>query len=116
MRRVVTVNCVAVALILILMAVAAPSADRAPKSLPLPFHTRVTLTGETLGSLPGHHRRGHVFATARWNNGTRYVVATPRTDSMGRWQVTFRPSHRGFYQLRILTPDAAVFQYAFSVH
>jgi len=116
MRRVVTVNCVAVALILILMAVAAPSADRAPKSLPLPFHTRVTLTGETLGSLPGHHRRGHVFATARWNNGTRYVVATPRTDSLGRWRVTFRPAHRGFYQLRILTPDAAVFQYAFSVH
>jgi hypothetical protein len=35
---------------------------------------------------------------------------------MGRWRVTFRPSHRGFYQLRILTPDAAVFQYAFSVH
>jgi len=116
MRRVVTVNCVAIALVLILMAVAAPSADRATKSLPLPFHTSVTLTGETLGSLPGRHRTGHVFATARWNDGTRYVVGTPSTDSLGHWRVRFHPSHRGYYQLRILTPDAAVFQYAFTVH
>jgi len=116
MRRIITVNCAAVALILILMAVAAPSADRGPKSLPLPFHTSVTLTGDTLGSLPGHHRTGHVFATATWNHGVRYVVGTPSTDSLGRWRVRFHPSHRGFYELRILTPDAAVFQYAFTVH
>jgi hypothetical protein len=115
MRRTIAVNCFAVVSILLAVAVAAPSIDRAPKSLPLPLHTRVTLTGQTLGSLPGHHVKGRVFATARWNQGPKYAVATPRTDSLGRWRVTFHPSHRGFYQLRILTPDSAVFQYAFSV-
>jgi hypothetical protein len=116
MRRTISVNSLAVVLILIAVAVAAPSIDRAPKSLPLPFHTSVTLTGQTLGSLPGHHVKGRVFATARWNQGVRYVVATPRTDALGRWSVRFHPSHRGFYKLRILTPDSAVLQYAFSVH
>ncbi|HEU5371599.1 MAG TPA: hypothetical protein VFU51_04350 [Gaiellaceae bacterium] len=116
MRRVVTVNCLALLLVLIAVAVAAPSIERARKSLPLPFHTRVTLTGQTLGSRPGQHVRGHVFATARWNDGARYVVATPLTDQSGRWRVTFHPSHRGLYTLRILTPDAGLFQYAFTVH
>jgi hypothetical protein len=95
--------------------VAAPALDRAPKSLPLPFHTRVTLTGQTLGSSPGGHEQGHVFATARWNRGSQYVVGTPRTDSLGRWTVKFNPSHRGFYRLRILTPDSAALEYAFNV-
>src|SRR4051794_5870530 len=115
MRRIITVNGLAVVLILIVVGVAAPSVERNPKSLPLPFHTRVTLTGETLGSLAGQHMKGHVFATARWNNGHRYVVATPLTDSLGRWRVAFHPSHRGFYQLRILTPDSAVLEYSFTV-
>jgi len=44
------------------------------------------------------------------------VVATPLTDQSGRWRVTFHPSHRGLYTLRILTPDAGLFQYAFTVH
>ena len=35
--------------------------------------------------------------------------------SLGRWRVSFLPSHRGFYKLRILTPDAAVLDYAFTV-
>ena len=116
MRRVIVVNTLGIALILIVVAVAAPSLDRSPKSLPLPMHSRVTLTGQTLGSQPGHHRQGHVFATARWNQGGQYVVATPRTDSLGQWRVTFQPSHRGLYELRILTPDSAVLEYAFNVH
>jgi hypothetical protein len=115
MRRTIAVNCLALVLILMAVAVAAPSIDRAPKSFPLSFHTRVTLRGQTLGSRPGHHVKGRVFATARWNQGPKYVVATPRTDSLVRWSVMFHPSHRGFYKLRILTPDSAVFQYAFTV-
>jgi hypothetical protein len=115
MRRVITANGFAVVLILITVAVAAPAVERTSRTLPLPLHTRVTLTGQTLGSRPGLHMKGHVFATARWNQGGRYVVATPVTDSLGRWHVSFRPSHRGFYALRILTPDAAVLDYAFTV-
>src|SRR5690348_15348145 len=115
MRRVITVNGLAVFLILVVVGVAAPSVERGPKTLPLPLHTRVTLTGQTLGSHAGQHVRGHVFATARWNNGGRYVLATPRTDALGRWRVTFHPSHRGLYTLRILTPDAGVLDYAFTV-
>jgi hypothetical protein len=82
----------------------------------LPLHTRVAFSGQTLGSRPGQHVTGHVFATARWNHGARYVVATPATDAVGQWRVTFHPSHRGFYTLRILTPDAGVLEYAFIVH
>jgi len=115
MRRVITVNGLAVLLTLIAVGVAAPSAELSLKTLPLPLHTRVTLTGQTLGSRPGQHVRGHVFATARWNHGGRYVLATPRTDALGRWRVTFHPSHRGLYTLRILTPDAGVLDYAFTV-
>jgi hypothetical protein len=115
MRRVITVNCIALLVILTAMAVTAPSADRAPDGLLLPLHTRVTLTGQTLGSHPGQHMKGHVFATARWNEGASYVVATPTTDVLGRWQVTFRPSHLGFYSLRIRTPDSAALEYAFTV-
>jgi hypothetical protein len=115
MRRTVTVNCLAVILILIAVAVAAPAIERTGRSLPLPLHTRVTLTGQTLGSRPGQHVKGHVFATARWNNGGRYVVATPSTDPSGRWRMSFHPSHRGSYTLRILTPDGGLLQYAFDV-
>jgi hypothetical protein len=115
MRRVLTVNGLAVALTLIVVAVAAPSLERTSKTLPLPFHSHVTLTGQTLGSRAGEHATGHVFATARWNHGAQYVVATPLTDSLGQWRVRFRPSHRGLYQLRLLTPDAAVLEYSFSV-
>jgi len=114
MRRVIAVNGLAVIVLLTAVAVAAPSIDRSPKSLPVPFHTHVTLTGQTLGSRPGQHMRGHVFATARWN-GTHYVVATRATDELGRWRVTFHPSHRGLYKLRILTPDSAVLDYTFDV-
>lgn len=116
MRRVLAVNTLAVALILVVVAVAAPSLDRAPKGLPLTLHSQVTLTGQTVGSRPGRHTNGRVFATARWNRGSRYVVAAPRTDSQGQWHVTFHPSHRGFYKLRILTPDSAVLEYSFNVH
>lgn len=115
MRRVITANGLAVVLTLIGVAVAAPAVERTSRSLPLPLHTRVTLTGQTLGSRPGQHVKGHVFATARWDQGARYVVAAPLTDSLGRWRVSFRPSHRGSYKLRILTPDAAVLEYAFTV-
>lgn len=115
MLRVTAVNGLAVVLILIVVAVAAPSIDRVPRSLPLSLHTQVTLKGQTLGSQPGRHRKGHVFATARWNHGPRYVVAVPRTDSLGQWHVSFQPSHRGFYELRILTPDSAVLEYSFDV-
>lgn len=115
MRRVLTVNGLAVVLILIVVGVAAPSVERMSNTLPLPFHTRVTLTGQTLGSHPGQHVKGHIFATASWEQGSRYVVATPRTDSLGRWRVTFHPSHRGVYDLRIRTPDSALLEYAFNV-
>lgn len=115
MRRVVTANCLALVVILIAVAVAAPSLERPRKGLLLPFHTRVMLTGQTLGSRPGRPMMGHVFATARWNDGPQYVVATPRTDSSGRWRVGFYPSHRGSYKLRILTPDSAVLMYSFDV-
>jgi len=116
MRRVLLVNCLAVGLVAVVgVVLATSSSHRARRSLFLPFHTRVTLSGQTLGSRAGQHRKGHVFATARWNDGSRYVVATPRTDSSGRWHVVFHPSHRGFYTLRILTPDAAVLEYAFTV-
>ena len=77
MRRVVTANCLALVVILIAVAVAAPSLERPRKGLLLPFHTRVMLTGQTLGSRPGRPMMGHVFATARWNDGPQYVVATP---------------------------------------
>src|SRR4051794_277371 len=116
MRRVVSINCVAVVLILMAVAVAAPSGAPTRPALSLPLHTRVTLTGETLGSRPGEHMKGHIYATAEWNKGTRYVVATPSTDARGRWRVTFHPSHRGLYELRILTPDSAVLEYSFAVH
>lgn len=115
MRRVLTVNGLAIVVILIVVGVAAPSVERMSNSLPLPFHTRVTLTGQTLGSHPGQHMKGHIFATASWNDGSRYVVSTPKTDSLGRWSVMFRPSHRGVYNLRIRTPDSAVLQYEFNV-
>lgn len=115
MRRVISVNCVAILLILMVAAVGAPAVEPSRSGLFLPVHSRITLSGQTLGSRPGHHMKGHVFATAHWNDGARYVVATPRTDSLGRWQVTFSPSHRGLYKLRILTPDAAVLEYTFDV-
>jgi hypothetical protein len=44
------------------------------------------------------------------------VVGVPATDSAGNWRVTFLPSHRGFYDLRVLTPDGARLEYAFRVH
>jgi hypothetical protein len=116
MRRVVLVNCLAVALIAVIGVVVGASSTDSARSLPLPLHTKVTLSGQTLGSRPGQHVKGHVFATAQWNHGARYVVATPRTDQAGRWRVHFRPSHRGFYELRILTPDGGELQYAFVVH
>ena len=115
MRRVLTVNFLGLVLILVAVAVAAPSVARTPKGLPLPLHTRVNLTGQTLGSRPGHLVTGHVFATARWNLGPRYTVATPLTDPFGHWRVSFHPSHTGFYRLRILTPDNGVLEYAFDV-
>jgi hypothetical protein len=115
MRRTVTVNCLALVAILIAVGVAAPSLERARKSLPLPLHTRITLTGQTLGSRPGRHVTGRVFATARWNQGAQYAVATPKTDASGRWRVSFHPSHRGSYTLRILTPDGGLLEYAFDV-
>ncbi len=94
---------------------ATSSAAHAGRSLLLPLHTRVTFSGQTLGSFPSLHATGRVFATARWNQGARYVVAAPSTDSSGRWSVTFRPSHRGGYTFRILTPDGGVFGYTFIV-
>jgi hypothetical protein len=115
MRRIFTVNGLALGLILVVVGVAAPSVERMSNTLPLPFHTRVTLTGQTLGSNPGQHMKGHIFATASWNQGGRYVVATPQTDSLGRWRVMFHPSHRGVYDLRIRTPDSALLEYAFNV-
>jgi len=116
MRRAIVVNCLAVALVgLIGVVIASSSADRPRRGLLLPFHTRVTLSGQTLGVRPGQHMKGHVFATAQWNSGTRYVVATPATDAAGRWHVAFHPSHRGFYTLRIRTPDNGVLEYAFVV-
>lgn len=115
MRRVLTVNVLGLLVVLVAVAVAAPSVARSPKGLPLPLHTRVTLTGQTLGSRPGRHVTGHVFATARWNHGARYTVATPITDAAGRWRVSFHPSHQGFYRLRILTPDNGLLEYAFDV-
>ena len=115
MRRIISVNGLALVLILVAVGVAAPALERPQKTLPLPLHTRVTLTGQTLGSRAGQHARGHVFATARWNHGARYVLATPSTDVRGKWRVTFHPSHRGLYTLRILTPDAGVLDYAFDV-
>jgi hypothetical protein len=116
MRRALIVNCLAVVLVAVIgVVLATSSSDRPRRSLFLPMHTRVTLSGQTLGSRPGQHMKGHVFATARWNNGAPYVVAVPATDASGRWRVTFHPSHRGFYTLRILTPDAGTFEYAFVV-
>lgn len=116
MRRALLVNCLAVVLVAVVgVVLATSSADQPRRSLFLPFHSRVTLSGVTLGSHPGQHVKGHVFATARWNGGARYVVAVPATDASGRWRVTFHPSHRGFYSLRILTPDSGVFEYAFAV-
>jgi hypothetical protein len=114
MQRVLTLGCFVA--VLIALVVVSPSAAQTRRSLSLPLHTRVTLSGQTLGSRPGQHANGHVFATARWNHGARYVVATPATDVFGRWRVTFHPSHRGFYTLRILTPDGGVLEYAFVVH
>ena len=114
MRRVLKVGCFVA--VLIALVVVSPSAAQTRRSLSLPLHTRVTLSGQTLGSRPGQHAKGHVFATARWNHGARYVVAAPATDAVGRWRVTFHPSHRGFYTLRILTPDGGVLEYAFIVH
>jgi len=114
MRRAIAVNCVVLALVAAVAGIS--TATHASRGLPLPLHTRVTLAGQTLGSTPGQHARGHVFATARWNRGARYVVATPATDASGRWRITFHPSHRGDYTLRILTPDSAVLEYAFVVH
>jgi hypothetical protein len=110
MRRVLIVSS------LVALLAAAPASAKARRSLSLPFHTRVTLTGQTLGSRPGHHALGRVYATARWNRGARYVVGVPATDSAGNWRVTFLPSHRGFYDLRVLTPDGARLEYAFRVH
>src|SRR5690348_18487531 len=105
MRRVVLVNCLAVALIAVIGVVVGASSTDPGRSLPLPLHTKVTLSGTTLGSGPGQHVKGHVFATAQWNHGARYVVATPRTDRAGQWRADFRPSHRGFHGLPILPPD-----------
>ena len=113
MRRILRASGL-VALLLSLVAVP-PSAALARRSLTLSLHTSVTISGNTLGPRPGHPARGHVFATARWNHGPRYVVAAPATDALGRWKVTFHPSNRGFYTLRILTPDAGVLEYAFTV-
>jgi hypothetical protein len=113
MQRVLGVGCFVT--VLVSLVVVPPSAARSRRSFSLPFHALVTLSGQTLGSR-GQHVKGHVFATARWNHGARYVVATPATDAFGRWRVTFHPSHRGFYTLRILTPDGGVLEYAFVIH
>jgi hypothetical protein len=116
MRRVLLANCLALALVGIAgVVLATSSSDRPRPGLIVPFHTRVTLTGQTLGSRHGQHMKGHVFASARWDDGARYVVGVPATDSSGRWRVTFHPSHRGFYTLRIRTPDSGVLEYAFVV-
>ena len=116
MRRVLLTNCLALAVVATVGVVLATSSSDKPRpGLVVRLHTRVTLSGQTLGSRNGQHMNGHVFATAQWNNGSRYVVAAPRTDGGGRWKVKFHPSHRGFYTLRIRTPDSAVLEYAFVV-
>ncbi len=58
---------------------------------------------------------GRVYVTATWNGHARYVVAVPRTDRMGRYRAAFRPSHRGTYHVRILTPDTYVTDYTVDV-
>jgi hypothetical protein len=112
MRRISLVGSL---LVVVALVSASAAAGRARRTLWLPFHTRVTLTGQTLGSHTGQHATGRVYATAQWNGGARYVVATPATDPSGHWTVRFHPSHRGDYALRILTPDGAVFDYRFVV-
>lgn len=101
--------------VLAALVVVAPAGSGA-QALSLPLHTRITLSGQTLGSRAGQHMSGHVYATARWNGGARYVVAVPATDSAGHWRIGFRPSHRGDYSLQVLTPDGGLLQYAFVVH
>jgi hypothetical protein len=100
--------------VLAALVVVAP-AGSGSSALSLPLHTRITLSGQTLGSRAGQHMAGHVYATARWNGGARYVVAVPATDAAGRWRIGFRPSHRGSYTLQILTPDSGLLEYAFVV-
>jgi hypothetical protein len=113
MRRAFAVNCVVLALVALVAGIS--TANHASRGLPLPLHTRVALTGQTLGSRPGQPATGRVFATAQWNAGPRYVVAVPSTDSSGRWRIAFHPSHRGRYTLRILTPDSGLLEYRFLV-
>jgi hypothetical protein len=59
--------------------------------------------------------RGFVFITASWNGHRRYVVATPRTGRDGRFSARFKPSHRGRYAVRILTPDGTLTRVLFLV-
>jgi NADPH-dependent ferric siderophore reductase len=116
MRRPLILSSYVLLLAALVVAITSAVAGARRTGLPLPLHTRVTVSGQTLGSLSGRHVTGHVFVTAQWNSGNRYVVAAPRTDAAGRWTINFRPSHRGDYTMRIVTPDAGVLEYAFVVH
>jgi hypothetical protein len=111
MRRVLWVG-----LVLAVLSTTAGAAAAARPPLRLPLHSRVTFTGQTLGSGWAAHTVGHVVATARWNSGAVYVFASPQTDAAGRWAVKFHPSNLGRYTVRILTPDGATLRYVFTVY
>jgi hypothetical protein len=76
----------------------------------------VELTGRSGARAGAKHRAlGFVFITASWNGHRRYVVATPHTDRDGRFTARFKPSHRGRYAVRILTPDGTLTRVLFLV-
>jgi hypothetical protein len=101
-------------LFVLLVAVAAPIDARARDTYKLDLGGYLVFSGQTgSGSSREGPRRaaGRVFVTATWNAHPRYTVAAPLTDGAGRYRFVFKPTRRGTYRLRVVTPDKAVRDY-----
>jgi hypothetical protein len=72
----------------------------------LELGSTLTVSGQT-SSAPGTRVRatGTFIATARRGNGPWYLVKKGRTDASGHFKATIKPSMRGSYTFRLVTPD-----------
>jgi hypothetical protein len=75
-----------------------------------------TVNGQT-SSAPGTRVRatGSFVASARRGAGAWYLVKKGRTDAQGHFTATIRPSLRGTYTFRLLTPDKRVITFLLRV-
>jgi hypothetical protein len=99
---------------LLIASIAAGSASSATTlNLPnttMPLGAVYTITGQT-GSAAGSGGRratGRVILTGRLNDGPWQFVRKTMTRSDGTFRLTVKPTRRGRFELRLVTPDGRV--------